>query len=258
MCSRRYCPMAEKKRLVVGSGRSALAIALAAGTGFPVPLTEDDEPRIEVPDVDRAAVEMQQADDVNTFREAARRAVLAWPALIEGQLHSYAEHLRGKPGFLKLMACLDAVRMAMTDEQFVLDERFPSWLNSMFNRKYEPLALYTVLAQPHNGGHGAWPAVVLLTPDPVLAVKTARIVEQLGYEIDWRGDVIRVDRIAVNAVLSRDDHKHGGMTIYSRYQTRLHVDRELGVVEDVFDADIAELLGVTVSDGYLTHSVPTR
>ncbi|MCC6405243.1 MAG: hypothetical protein IT405_02545 [Candidatus Yanofskybacteria bacterium] len=119
----------------------------------------------------------------------------------------------------------------------------------------EPEFLYATIAMPHNGGHGAWPAVILLTPNPVAAVLAARGVESLGFELNWHDHIVRVDRLPVGMPLSRAVFKENpNLTVFSRYQTRTHVDRELEIVEDVTDADLAHTLGVTVCDG-IRHSV---
>jgi hypothetical protein len=107
--------------------------------------------------------------------------------------------------------------------------------------------LYCVITSPSNGGHGAWPAVILIDPDPVRAVETARRVEELGFRINWNSNDVRVERIMVGSVLTRERSKHGTATVYHKRWGRTHIDKPLEFLEYVYEEKLATALKLTVS-----------
>jgi hypothetical protein len=105
-----------------------------------------------------------------------------------------------------------------------------------------PNEVFVVAALAHNGGHGEWPAVVLVTPDPRAAVDAARFVEVSGYDIDWSDIGVWVTKTPLGTTISRT--AHASTIVYSRGVA----DASGEVREYFFDQVLADLFGMTVSD----------
>jgi len=109
------------------------------------------------------------------------------------------------------------------------------------------IPMYLVLTMPRNGGHGPWPVVILATQDAKLAVRTAREVYLLGYDIDLHEDGVRIDKINTDIVYHRDQHRDRGLMVYFRDERD----------EYFYDRDLARIHQVPVADQEPSGPLPT-
>lgn len=110
---------------------------------------------------------------------------------------------------------------------------------------------YVVTASVLNGGHGPWPAVVLMTRSAVRAVQTARDIEKLGYKVD-PDTAVSVREMATGAVYDRKRYKRGNFTAYSRAR----FGRDKPWKEYFWRSDLAERFGMTEATDALHPSHP--
>jgi hypothetical protein len=123
-------------------------------------------------------------------------------------------------------------------------------------RKVNLPDIYVVAALARNGGHGPWPAILMTTPDPVVAIAVAKEAGAHGYDIDWNDIGVTVIRTAPDALIQRAEQAM--RDVYARGGK----DADGTIREYFFEPELASAFRVTLSKDWepsrpLTDPPPT-
>ncbi len=112
--------------------------------------------------------------------------------------------------------------------------------------KADPISrgLFVVAVEPSNGGHGPWSAPILVTHDGMRAVETARTVESLGFEINWKESQVAVFLMSPEKVYEQQFFKRPDSfnpIVYKKCRSISSVEIK---DEYFFDQELADAFGM--------------